>query len=160
MTVNVGAPFPNIKSDAARHALPEERGGQNFVGDSSAFATTIADTCASIRRACVSSRDGNFFVSDEYGPVSLRVQSSGPSDPAIPVPEKFLIANPSGRAWITTGNSLELYPDHNTSGRQANRGMEGLAITPDGRTLVGHDAERAHPGPRAQRQRRRPAASA
>jgi hypothetical protein len=27
--------------------------------------------------------------------------------------------------------------DNNTSGRVANKGMEGLAITPDGRTLVG-----------------------
>lgn len=48
----------------------------------------------------------------------------------------FLIANPSGEV-DSAGNSLELYPTFNISGRQANRGMEGLAITPDGRYLVG-----------------------
>jgi hypothetical protein len=57
------------------------------------------------------------------------------------VPPKFLLAappagNPSG-AVDANGSSLELYPAFNVSGRQANRGMEGLAITPDGRTLVG-----------------------
>ena len=41
---------------------------------------------------------------------------------------------------------------NNTSGRVANKGMEGLAITPDGRTLVGimqnaliQDAAKAEP---------------
>ncbi|HKB11568.1 MAG TPA: esterase-like activity of phytase family protein, partial [Vicinamibacterales bacterium] len=33
--------------------------------------------------------------------------------------------------------SLELTPANNQTGRQANRGMEGLAITPDGGTLAG-----------------------
>jgi hypothetical protein len=47
----------------------------------------------------------------------------------IAVPAKFAIANPSGDP------TTELLG--NTSGRQANRGMEGLAISPDGSTLFG-----------------------
>src|SRR4030095_8691129 len=47
----------------------------------------------------------------------------------IEVPESFRIAAPSADpTQELTGN---------TSGRQANRGMEGLAISPDGTTLLG-----------------------
>jgi hypothetical protein len=45
------------------------------------------------------------------------------------LPDKFAVANLSP----VSGNEIS----GNTSGRVANKGMEGLAITPDGRTLVG-----------------------
>jgi hypothetical protein len=47
----------------------------------------------------------------------------------LPVPDKFAIAHPNAAA------NAELLG--NTSGRQANRGMEGLAISPNGSTLFG-----------------------
>jgi hypothetical protein len=54
----------------------------------------------------------------------------------IKVPAKFAIANPTGQVY-SDGTSFELDPSQNTSGRQANRGMEGLTISPDGRYLFG-----------------------
>jgi hypothetical protein len=48
---------------------------------------------------------------------------------AFRIPDKFAVA-----ALSPVGN-LEI--SGNTAGRVANKGMEGLAITPDGRTLVG-----------------------
>ena len=77
------------------------------------------------------SNDGfRVFISDEYGPyvyefsrlTGLRLRS-------FQLPESFYVTDlqPIGNNEISG----------NTSGRVANKGMEGLAITPDGRTLVG-----------------------
>ena len=77
------------------------------------------------------SNDGRrVFISDEYGPyvyefdrlTGLRLRS-------FQLPTDFFVTNlsPIGNNEISG----------NTVGRTANKGMEGLAITPDGRTLVG-----------------------
>jgi len=77
------------------------------------------------------SGDGNsVFISDEYGPYVYQFnRATGRRLKAFTLPSKFAVTNlsPVG-ATETNGN---------TSGRVANRGMEGLAITPDGTTLVG-----------------------
>jgi hypothetical protein len=77
------------------------------------------------------SNDGRrVFISDEYGPYVYEfMRSSGQRIRSFKLPDKLLVRNlrPTGAAEIAD----------NTSGRTANKGMEGLAITPDGKTLVG-----------------------
>jgi len=77
------------------------------------------------------SNDRNFvYLSDEYGPYVYEFdRHTGRRTRVFTLPAKFAIANQSG-----VGND-EI--SGNLSGRVANKGMEGLAITPDGRTLVG-----------------------
>lgn len=71
------------------------------------------------------------FISDEYGPYVYQFdRQTGRRIRAYALPSKFAVANQS-----STGD-LEFAP-YNTAGRVANKGMEGLALTPDGRTLVG-----------------------
>jgi len=70
------------------------------------------------------------FVSDEYGPYIYQFdRQTGARIKSFTLPANLDIANlsPVGATEISG----------NASGRTANKGMEGLAITPDGSTLVG-----------------------
>jgi hypothetical protein len=77
------------------------------------------------------SNDGrSVFICDEYGPYVYEfMRTSGKRIRSFRLPENLFVANlrPTGAAEIAD----------NTTGRTANKGMEGLAITPDGKTLVG-----------------------
>ena len=76
------------------------------------------------------SRDGqHYYVSDEYGPGVFEFSArAGRRTRAFTLPPRFAASHPAA-----TGEA-ELAG--NASGRQANHGLEGLAISPDGRTLV------------------------
>lgn len=130
LAVDTGAAFPNIRTTLLDTVFLKARHNQDLVGSASDFDARIDPEGAAF------SRTGSFFVSDEYGPAILEFNLWGRLLRRITVPAKFLIANPSGDV-DPDGNSLELYPALNTSGRQANRGMEGLTISPDGRYLFG-----------------------
>ena len=129
LAVDPTAAFPNIRTTLLDTVFLNANGNADLVGSSADF-----DARFDPEGAAVSSL-GTFFVSDEYGPAILEFNRNGHLLRRIPVPDKFLIANPSGDV-DRDGNSLELYPV-NTSGRQANRGMEGLTISPDGRSCLG-----------------------
>jgi hypothetical protein len=66
--------------------------------------------------------DGTFWVSDEYGPHIVHFDATGKTIERI---------NPFGNG--TGGRTIPLV----FATRRANRGMEGLTLTPDGKTLVG-----------------------
>lgn len=66
--------------------------------------------------------DGTFWISDEYGPHLVHFDGNGRTLERI---------NPFGTG--TGGRKLPAV----FAKRRANRGMEGLTITPDGKTLVG-----------------------
>jgi hypothetical protein len=77
------------------------------------------------------SNDGrSVFISDEYGPyiyqfdrlLGVRIRS-------FQLPANFYVNT------LSSMSNVEI--SGNVTGRVANKGMEGLAITPDGRTLVG-----------------------
>jgi hypothetical protein len=76
------------------------------------------------------SRDGkSVFVSDEYGPYLYQFdRKTGKRIRTFNLPENLAITNLSPQKDVEINN--------NTVGRVTNKGMEGLAITPDGKTLV------------------------
>ncbi|MFI3199673.1 MAG: esterase-like activity of phytase family protein [Methylococcaceae bacterium] len=78
------------------------------------------------------SNDGkSVFISDEYGPyVNQFDRTTGERIKSFALPANLAVPNlsPVGQTEID---------NNKTSGRVTNKGMEGLAITPDGTTLVG-----------------------
>ncbi len=77
------------------------------------------------------SNDGkSVFTTDEYGPYVYQFnRETGRRIKTFTLPSYFAVAKPSALGDTEISG--------NTSGRVANKGMEGLAITPDGKTLVG-----------------------
>jgi hypothetical protein len=77
------------------------------------------------------SNDGKtVFVSDEYGPYVYQFdRTTGQRIKTFNLPANLAITN------LSSSGDAEI--SGNTVGRVANKGMEGLAITPDGKTLVG-----------------------
>ncbi|NIA52263.1 PEP-CTERM sorting domain-containing protein [Massilia sp. TW-1] len=77
------------------------------------------------------SKDGkSIFVSDEYGPYVYQIdRATGQRVRSYALPGNLAVTHLSAQADAEiSGNAV---------GRVANKGMEGLAITPDGKTLVG-----------------------
>lgn len=134
IAVTPGAPTPVAVTLVAATPLAKESGAL-FTGSTKAFDTT--NSPASLRldpEGVRVSRTGTFFVSDEYGPFVYEFSATGRRLRALTVPAKFLIEHPTAEQPDQPGGEL---PPTNVSGRQANRGMEGLAISPDGTTLYG-----------------------
>jgi hypothetical protein len=106
-----------------------------LVGRSDNFATNRLSTYPQDARfdpegIRVANNGMSVFISDEYGPYVYQFNRlTGKRINVFTLPDAFAVStlSPVGDTEITV----------NTSGRVANKGMEGLAITPDGTTLVG-----------------------
>jgi hypothetical protein len=86
------------------------------------------------------SNDGlTVFISDEYGPYVYQfARLNGERIRSFRLPDSFAVI-PSTTTASETGSTGSDTPNVNNTrllGRIANKGAEGLAITPDGRTLV------------------------
>jgi len=130
ITTDVESPSPNIRTVLLDTRFFRNELDQTFVGAAGAFV--VNNEFATLRfdpEGIRVSPNGTFFVSDEYGPYVFEFDRQGNLLRRITLPARYAIANPSDNP------NSEL--QNNTSGRQANRGMEGLAISPDGKFLFG-----------------------
>jgi hypothetical protein len=73
--------------------------------------------------------NGNFYVADEYGPSVYEFNSTGAFLKAFATPDNLLPREADGTVNFTDGFSTI------TSGRQDNRGYEGVTLSPDGSKL-------------------------
>jgi hypothetical protein len=105
-----------------------------FTGRSDGFGAGLSTNLNDARfdpEALRVSNDGkSVFVSDEYGPYVYQFdRETGARIQTYTLPDHFAIAN------LNAVGAAEI--SGNTSGRVTNKGMEGLAISPDGKTLIG-----------------------
>jgi len=86
------------------------------------------------------SNDGLFvFISDEYGPYVYEfARATGQRVRSFRLPDSFAVVPNTTTATETGSFGTDTVNSNNSrlQGRVANKGAEGLAITPDGRTLV------------------------
>jgi hypothetical protein len=121
--VGSGAPALNT-----RHTFYFSGRSDNF--DPSQLSTNPRNARLDPESIRVSNDGLSVFVSDEYGPYVYQFdRPTGHRIRSFKLPDDLAVRNlsPVGDTEIA-GNKV---------GRVANKGMEGLAITPDGRTLVG-----------------------
>ena len=99
----------------------------NFAAGNSLNANTARLDPEALR---VSNDGRSVFISDEYGPYVYQFdRTTGERIKTFTLPANLAISN------LSPQGALEI--SGNTVGRVANKGMEGLAITPDGQTLYG-----------------------
>jgi len=80
----------------------------------------------------VSNDRRHVYISDEYGPYVYEFDRiTGERSRSFTLDKKFYVST------LSAQGSVEIAANVLTGGRIANKGMEGLAITPDGKTLVG-----------------------
>lgn len=99
----------------------------NFGGGGSTNSNNARLDPESIR---ISNDGKSVFISDEYGPYIYQFdRTTGERIKTFNLPSELAVSN------LSASGDIEI--NGNTIGRVANKGMEGLAITPDGKTLVG-----------------------
>lgn len=121
-----------VKPEIVSTRLLRNAAGRHFTGSAAAFDATGSSESPRFdpEGVRVSHCGHTAFISDEYGPYVYEFNlHNGKRLRALNVPSKFLIDAPSA----TPANELA----NNIAGRQSNRGMEGLAISPDGGKLYG-----------------------
>ncbi len=108
--------------------LTDER-KRNFIGKATAYSASERFAERFDPEGIRLAPNGNLFISDEYGPQLIKFSPEGHAIERISLPDHFLIKHP--------GSSKKEENASNQSGRSANRGMEGLAISRNGKKLVG-----------------------
>ncbi len=82
--------------------------------------------------------DGSFFISDEYGPYIFKFGADGKLQSAIRPPDAFIPKRNGGDSFASNNaapGQPAPAPLDPTTGRQNNQGLEGLTLSPDGKTL-------------------------
>ncbi len=118
-----------VKTQLVSTVLLRDKQGNPFTGLASAFQATAKSARRLDPEGVRVGSNGNLFISDEYGPRLIEFTPNGQMVRELKMPGHLTAAKP--------GVSYATENPHNVSGRPSNRGMEGLAISPDRKHLFG-----------------------
>lgn len=121
LTDDTGANFTGFDPSQAIGTRPQSAPGSIGAGRRSLDAEGLALTSG-----------GDFYVSDEYGPWVYKFNAAGELQATLQ-PGEHIIPKTGPNAPRPNDFRGSAAPE---SGRRNNRGLEGLTITPDGKTLV------------------------
>lgn len=107
----------------------QDEHGHRFTGLASAFTPTAEHPVRLDPEGLRVSPKGTFYISDEYGPRLMEFSRNGRLIRELDVPAHYQVTRPA--------TSWKVENPQNDHGRQCNRGMEGLAISGDGKRLFG-----------------------
>ena len=139
-TTLLSSPTPLVYGTGTAFGLPSGAPAVNYTGqyfmtgrsdnfDPNQNSSNTADARLDPEGIRLSNDGLSVFISDEYGPYIYQFNRiKGTRTKTFTVPAKFYVSN------LSSMGATEIAG--NTSGRTANKGFEGLAITPDGKTLV------------------------
>ncbi len=132
-----------LLTDAAGEPMsgldPAEGGVRPAAGTIPALPQTANGRVALDPEAVVLLPDGSFFISDEYGPYIYHFSAAGKMISAIRPPEAVIPKRKGGDHFSANApgpGAPKPQPANPETGRQNNQGLEGLALTPDGKHLV------------------------
>ncbi len=100
-----------------------------FTGDATAYVATAEHAGRLDPEGFRFHSSGHFFLSDEYGPQLMEFDANGQALREFTLPDHLTVRHPAGTK--DSENAL------NNMGRASNKGMEGLALSPDGKQLYG-----------------------
>lgn len=125
--------FPNLNRTAEQFSIVSTtilRDGERvFSGFSGRITPTLKKAARLDPEGIRLGSNGDFFLSDEYGPHLLQFDRDGRLTGQVQLPQRYKITNP--------GLTKRIENSTNDTGRQGNRGIEGLAVSSCGRRLYG-----------------------
>ena len=125
IVVDPGAPQP-VRTQLVATKLLTSASGKNFVGRATQFDREHPEQSLRFDPEGIRvTKQGTVLISEEYGPSVREFDSEGKWIRDLATPPRYQIKNPGA----TPADEL---PPHNTSGRQNNRGWEGVALSDDG----------------------------
>ncbi len=121
--------IPAVSFSVAQTVMLRDGQHRNFVGSSATINATETTGHRLDPEGFRFGPDQTMYVSDEYGPTLLQFTADGTELRRFALPEYWLVATPN--ADKVKENRA------NTTGRASNRGVECLAMSADGKSLVG-----------------------